>query len=61
MELLTTKETAAVLKVSINTLYRLFNDGKLEHVQVGNQLRVTRHALDQYISRNTKQAARAEA
>lgn len=61
MELLTTKEAAAVLKVSTNTLYRLFNNGKLERTQVGNQLRVTRQALEQYISRNTKQTARAEA
>lgn len=54
MELLTTKETAAALKISVKTLYRLFSAEKLEHVKVGDQIRVPRHALDQYITAHTR-------
>lgn len=59
MELLTTKETAAILRVSIKTLYRLLNAEQLEYIKVGDQIRVTRPALEQYITANTKQTAGA--
>lgn len=53
MEMFTTKETAAILKISVKTLYRLLYAKKLEYVKIGDQIRVTRPALDQFIKKNT--------
>jgi excisionase family DNA binding protein len=39
---LTVKEAAALLKVSTATAYKLVREGKLEHVRVGNSIRVLR-------------------
>lgn len=54
MELLTTKETAAILKISTKSLYRLFTENKMQYIKVGRQIRVSYNSLEQYINANTQ-------
>ena len=44
-EMLTVREVAAALRVSTATVYNLVATGQLEHVRVGNSIRILRTAL----------------
>ena len=46
----TLKETAALLKVSIATIKRLINDGRLTASRVRVQLRITESEIARYLS-----------
>ncbi|CAB4922542.1 unannotated protein [freshwater metagenome] len=49
-EVLDAHETAAALRVSINTTYTLLAEGKLPGVRVGRQWRVSRRAIELYLN-----------
>ena len=46
---LSTKDVAEVLGVSMTTVYHLVNSGELKSVRVRRQIRVTRDALLDYL------------
>ena len=51
-ELLTVAEAAIILKVSIKTVRRLYQDGKLECYRLGYRtVRLSRSAVDAYMMR----------
>ena len=56
-ELLHVKEAAALLDVHVCTIRRAIHDGQLEAVRLGpaGRFRVTREALDNYLTRATKE------
>lgn len=45
----TVQETAALLKISSKTVYKLVHDGELNAVRVRGQIRITAQALDEYL------------
>jgi excisionase family DNA binding protein len=47
--LMSVRETAEHLRLSVPTLYRLIRRGEIPAVRVGGQLRVDRDELDNYI------------
>jgi excisionase family DNA binding protein len=49
MGLLTLKEAATVLRCSIPTVRRLVNDGELQSVRVGKQLRIDVDEIKRFI------------
>ena len=49
--LLTVREVATQLGVCTATIYTLCAEGKLEHVRVGNAIRVAPRALSAFIAR----------
>ena len=49
--LLTLEEVAEILRVSVQTVRRLINDGELKAIKVRGQLRVKQTDLDDYLSR----------
>jgi excisionase family DNA binding protein len=49
--LYTLDEVAAMLKVSIKTVRRLIDDGKLKAIKIRGQLRIKQSDLDDYLSR----------
>ena len=51
-ELLTSEEVAHILKVSEFTVRTRLKTGQLEGMKIGNQWRVTRAALNDYINRH---------
>ena len=50
---LSTKDVAEVLGVSMTTVYHLVNSGELKSVRVRRQIRVTRDALLDYLKVET--------
>jgi len=44
-ELLTIEETADYLRVSVSTVRRMLNDGRLKGVNIGRQWRIPKEAL----------------
>lgn len=48
--ILTLEEVAQILRVSIPTVRKLIRQGKLKAFYVGNQVRIRRADLDEYIS-----------
>ena len=48
--LLSQKEVATALSVSESTVERLRRDGSLEWLRIRGQVRITRQALDQYLT-----------
>jgi putative molybdopterin biosynthesis protein len=48
----TIEEVAKILKVHKDTIRRLVNSGQLEHVRVGNQIRITKAALEKYLGQS---------
>ncbi|MCK6537727.1 MAG: helix-turn-helix domain-containing protein [Polyangiaceae bacterium] len=50
-KLLTVREVATQLGVCTATVYTLCAEGKLEHVRVGNAIRVTLRAVSAFIAR----------
>lgn len=44
-EYLTVDETAAILRVSRDTVFSLINSGKLPSLKVGKQFRISREAI----------------
>ncbi len=51
MKLYTTKEIADILQVSVFTVFRWIREGKLKHVMVGANYRVTQEQLDEFIKK----------
>lgn len=51
MKLYTTKEIADILQVSVFTVFRWIREGKLEHVKIASQYRITQEQLDKFIKR----------
>lgn len=49
-DLLSTKEAAAMLKVSMPTLLKFLKDGTLSGVKVGRQWRIQRSAIENLFS-----------
>ena len=49
---LTVKEIAAQFRVSEMSIYRLIEKKKLQSVKIGNQIRVSQSALDEYLAKN---------
>ncbi len=47
----TIEEVAKMLKVSQMTVRRLIDEGELEAFKVGNQWRITKEALDRFMTR----------
>ena len=48
-ELLTIEETADYLRVSVSTVRRMLNDGRLKGVNIGRQWRIPKEALAELI------------
>ena len=59
MEFYTLKEVAKMLRVSMTTIYRYVESGKLSAVKIGNSYRVTDEDLRKFIS-NCKVATDAK-
>ncbi|MDT5201068.1 MAG: hypothetical protein QOF88_4425 [Mycobacterium sp.] len=55
--LLTVQETAAELRVSRPTVYRLFAAGELAWVQIGARCRVTAAEIDRFIAAHSRSGA----
>lgn len=55
--MLTAKEVSAELRLSRSATYELMR--RMEHVQLGGRIRVTREALDAFIAANTRTPAPA--
>ena len=53
--LLTVKETAAFLKLSVSGVYHLCETEQLEHYRIGSLIRISRAAIEQLI-RNARRA-----
>lgn len=51
--LLTIKETAEVLKISVSTLYKWIHERKIEYVKIGSRVLFTDEILNNYIKKNT--------
>jgi len=51
--LLTTKQAAEYLNMSVNTLYKLVGKGKIAVTRLNRSLRFPREILDQWIKENT--------
>lgn len=51
--LLTIKETAEALKISVSTLYRWIHQRKIEYVKIGSRVLFTGEMLNDYIKKNT--------
>ena len=50
---LTVKEIAAQFRVSEMSIYRLIEKGKLHSVKIGNQIRISQSALDEYLAQGS--------
>lgn len=48
-EILTVQEMAELLKIGMNTAYKLVNSGEIESFRVGNSHRIQRSAVTDYI------------
>lgn len=53
-EVLTVAELADLLKIGMNSAYRLINSGEIETFRVNNSHRVLRSAVTQYIIKRTR-------
>ena len=51
--LLTIKETAEALKISVSTLYRWIHQRKIEYVKIGSRVLFTDEMLNDSIKKNT--------
>lgn len=49
----TVEEVAKILKVSTATVRGLIKNGEIESFRVGNQIRVTKEALDAYMKKGS--------
>lgn len=52
-EILTVQEMAELLKIGMNTAYKLVNTGELDSFKVGNSHRIQRSAVTEYIIRKS--------
>ena len=50
MKLYTTKEIAEILQINVFTVLRYIREGKIEHIKVGSQYRITQEQLDKFIN-----------
>ncbi len=50
-ELMTPREAAEFLRISLRTLYRLLQQGDVEGTKVGGQWRIPRDELESYVRR----------
>ena len=56
--ILKVSSVAEMLEVSRATVYALIDRGELEHVWVGNSIRVPTESLEAFVSRNTRTSSR---
>ena len=52
--MLTVPQAASELRVSSRFIYRLCKKGLLEHFKLGNRIRITLEAIDDYLETNKK-------
>jgi len=52
MKLYTAKEIAEILQINVFTVLRYIREGKLEHIKVGSQYRITEEQLNKFISKD---------
>lgn len=57
MEFFTMKETAAKLKISVNTVRKLLKNGELKYCRVGRQIRITGKNIYFFAQRGLKATA----
>lgn len=51
--MLTVKETASILSVSVHTVYKLINEGKLSSVRISSRKTVIKaYEIERYLSEN---------
>lgn len=51
--MLTVKETASILSVSVHTVYKLINEGKLSSVRISSRKTVIKaDEIERYLSKN---------
>jgi excisionase family DNA binding protein len=55
--LLTIVEAAEALRISLSSVYRLFDSGQLAWVQIGASRRVTSTEIDRFIEAHTEAAS----
>lgn len=55
-ELLTVKETAALMRLDRNTVYELVRTNQIPHVRLGRSIRIPRQALLQHLERAALEA-----
>lgn len=48
----TAREVAKALHVSVMTIYRLINDGRLKAVRIGETYRIPASAVEDYLAAN---------
>ena len=48
-DVLTVRELAQMLRVGLNTAYRIVREGSIKSVQVGRQYRIPRQAVQEYM------------
>lgn len=51
MKLYTSKEIADILQINLFTVLRYIREGKLEHVKVGSQYRITEEQLTKFLKK----------
>ena len=54
--LMTPPELAAYLGIGRNLAYQLLNDGTIKGFKIGNQWKVSKHAVDLYIAKKSELA-----
>lgn len=50
MKLYTAKEIAEILQINVFTVLRYIREGKINHVKVGSQYRITEEQLEKFIN-----------
>jgi excisionase family DNA binding protein len=50
-EMMTPREAAGFLRISLRTLYRLLHEDDIRGVKVGGQWRIPRNELESYVRR----------
>jgi excisionase family DNA binding protein len=51
-QLMTVREVADYLRVSVKTIYRLLKQGRIPGTKVGNQWRFNKTAIDEWLQRD---------
>jgi excisionase family DNA binding protein len=53
-ELLTPKQVAEKLNISLSMVYKLIRDKRIKYVKIGRSKRIPAEALDEFIQKNTE-------
>lgn len=57
MEIMTVKELSQLLRIGINSTYRLVHNGTIRSVRVGRVYRIPRNAVEEYLSQRANSCA----